>query len=67
MIAGDPNKPVAIQLQLAQSPEWLQPNVTVNHISLPTDRAEKIRQGIVGETRRFKVEQRYRPPPIPLV
>jgi hypothetical protein len=30
MIAGDPNKPVSIQLNWAQSPEWLQSSVTVN-------------------------------------
>jgi hypothetical protein len=53
MIAGDPNKPVSIQLNWPQSPEWLQPNVTLNqvHITTSTSHAEEIRQVIDGQTR----------------
>jgi hypothetical protein len=56
MVAGDPERPVTIQLQWASAPEWLQPNVTLNqvHITTSADRAEEIRQLTDGQARRLK-------------
>jgi hypothetical protein len=56
-IQGNPEQPVTIQLQWSSMPEWL-PSVTlnqqVNHITMPTDRAEEIGQIIDAQTRRLK-------------
>jgi hypothetical protein len=56
-IQGNPEQPVAIQLQWPSTPEWL-PSVTVNHITAG-DRAEEIRQLTDGQPRRLKTSNGY--------
>ena len=52
VIAGDPNRPVSIQLNWGSTPEWMQPNVTLNQVHIPT--LEEAGQIIDGQTRYLK-------------
>ena len=49
MIAGDPNKPVEIQLNWAQSPDWLGSQTTVNQQIVHVQSAELLAKALALE------------------
>lgn len=49
MIAGDPNKPVNIQLNWQGSPEWMQPQVTINQQIAHVQSAELLAKALALE------------------
>ena len=50
MIAGDPNKPVEIQLNWAQSPDWLGSQTTVNQQIVHVQSAELLAKALALES-----------------